>query len=416
MKSLLKTLLNKFHFQREIRRLNNYKRIQTLTLLSFMWAILTGSKNGYFLWAFIVMVKVVSLLILKHNVKNFNYYFYIRNKEIVVGDLVEFSYDLVNNSLIPISYIEIQLELSKDLLHETGFDSEYYYFKGSQMLNCKHEVKCIRRGHYQIGRMHGRLRDPLAMFEVDKYFDRSIDLLVFPKIYRIENMKISPFDIFGSIKMLSPVYEDYTNIKDIRDYRNGDNFKHIHWKLSAKKDKLQTKEFQLNANQKIQLIINGDSNSYINDKNNSIEETIVSIAASITKYSLDNSIEINLGSNNSKNNLGINRTGKSISVMNNFLLDFIYFAPSSFLKLENYINKQSRKWHIGTSVIIITPLITDDLISEIMSLKKKKMKLLVILVTDDVKKEENLNKYVSTQDLNIVNVTPSSVNELWEVI
>ncbi len=261
-----------------------------------------------------------------------------------------------------------------------------------------------------MGRMHGRLRDPLALFEVDKYFDRSIDLLVFPKLYTISNMKISPFDIFGSIKMLSPVYEDYTNIKDIRDYRSGDNFKHIHWKLSAKKEKLQTKEFQLNANQKIQLIINGDYNSYINDKDNSLEETIVSIAASITKYALDNNIEINLGSNNSKNNLGINRTGKSIFVMKNFLLDFIYFTPSSYLKLEHYINKQSRKWHIGTSTVIITPLITQDLISEILSLKKKKIKLLVILVTD------NINDYVNTQDLNIIKVTPSSVNELWEVI
>lgn len=412
MKSLLKTLLNKFHFQKKIRKLKNYKRIQTLTFLSLMWALLTGSKNGYFLWILIVVVQVVSLLILKHNVKNFNYYFYIRNRELVVGEVIEFSYDLVNNSLVPISYIEIQLDLSKDLLHETGSDSEYYYFKGSQMLNCKHEVKCIKRGHYKMGRMHGRLRDPLELFEVDKYFDRSIDILVFPKLHSISNMKISPFDIFGSVKMLSQVYEDYTNIKDIRDYINGDNFKHIHWKLSAKKEKLQTKEFQLNANQKIQLIINGDYNSYINDKDNLQEETIVSIAGSITKYALENGIEINLGSNNNKNNSGINRTGKSISVMKNFLLDFIYFTPNSFLKLEHYINKQSRKWDVGTSVVIITPLITNDLISEIINLKNRRMKLSIILVTDDMNKD----KSVKIKDINIIKVTPSSVSDLWEVI
>jgi len=311
--------------------------------------------------------------------------------------------------------VAIQLDLSKNLISDDGLD-EMFFFRGNQMINRKHKVECVRRGHYEVGRMHARIRDPLGLFEVDKYFDRNIDLLVYPMVHTINNMEIIPFELFGSIRMYSPVYEDYTSIKEVRDYRIGDSFKHIHWKLSSKKSKLQTKEFELNAKQKIQLIINGELDSYSDGNNELLEESIVTIAASIANYSLEKGIETTLLSNNNKTTTGLISKGNSMAMMKNFLLDLTYFQAEGVSKLEHYMSNESRKWSKGSSVVTLTPRITHNLIQEFVRLKKRQIELVIILVSTTFNEEDDLIKYAKSEKIRTVLINPNSLDEYWGVI
>ncbi|NPE31961.1 DUF58 domain-containing protein, partial [Methanococcoides sp. SA1] len=245
MKRLFKALSNPYLSLKKIQTRKNYRGIVKLSLLSFIWALMTGSKYGYSLFGLCLFVQLFSVWVILHNHSNLSYYYYIMNQKRTVGDSLSFAYDLVNNSLIPIAYVSIQLDLSRDLtrmeLREEGF-----YFKSLQLFKRNVEVPCLRRGHYKLGKMHARIKDPFGLFQIDKTFERTIDLMIYPKRYTLESLHITPSELFGSVQMDSPVYEDYTNIRDIRHYQQGDNFINVHWKLSAKQNQLMMKTYELN--------------------------------------------------------------------------------------------------------------------------------------------------------------------------
>lgn len=55
------------------------------------------------------------------------------------------------------------------------------------------------------------------------------------------------------------------NMLDIREYQSGDRLQHIHWKLSAKKDTLLVKEFEMNTEQCVCILIDLVQDKEISD-------------------------------------------------------------------------------------------------------------------------------------------------------
>lgn len=81
--------------------------------------------------------------------------------------------------------------------------------------------------------------DLFGFFRFSKTIDKDSEILVKPVPAMPERMP----DMFGfKAKSLRKAKQPNTEIYDIRDYQMGDPVKSIHWKMSAKKDKLLVKE------------------------------------------------------------------------------------------------------------------------------------------------------------------------------
>ena len=81
--------------------------------------------------------------------------------------------------------------------------------------------------------------DLFGFFHFSKTIDKDSEIVVKPVPAMPERMP----DMFGfKAKSLRKAKQPNTEIYDIRDYQMGDPVKSIHWKMSAKKDKLLVKE------------------------------------------------------------------------------------------------------------------------------------------------------------------------------
>ena len=81
--------------------------------------------------------------------------------------------------------------------------------------------------------------DLFGFFHFSKTIDKDSEIVVKPVPAMPEKMP----DMFGfKAKSLRKAKQPNTEIYDIRDYQMGDPVKSIHWKMSAKKDKLLVKE------------------------------------------------------------------------------------------------------------------------------------------------------------------------------
>lgn len=114
-------------------------------------------------------------------------------------------------------------------------------------------------GEKEFGPMGLVLTDPLGISRL--YLeDEKIDMMtVYPKVYPSRNLPVfasktsSQFGLFDT-----EVKGDNVNFFGTRDYRPGDNVKHINWKLSLKGNDLIINEFEKNVNADIHLVFIDD--------------------------------------------------------------------------------------------------------------------------------------------------------------
>lgn len=413
MRIYLGRLLKKFRFQKKIRALKNFKSLSALSFIAIVWALVSGSVNAYVIWCVTLIVPIVSLILIYHNNKSLNYYYYLEHKESVVGENINFSYDLINNSIVPITDVTVYLELSREN-YISQLSKENLYFKGLDLINRDYEVKCNRRGYYKLGCMGGVIRDPFSIFEFEKVFNKNIDLVIYPKIYSVESINIKPSELFGSYKMNYPINDDYTNIRDLRNYRIGDSLKNAHWKLSAKYDKLIIKNYELNANIKVEILLDSFKGKDAENRSNSLEEFLVSVAGSIVSYSLKRGIETTLKSSKMGNQEGIYVNSKDASMFKIFLNDLVYFQIDGDMELYEYVNRESVKWNKGANILILTLEPTYKLLELIVNLKERQIVFRVICVVENDLEYDDLKSYAITSGVSLIFVNKNSLNNLWE--
>lgn len=100
-------------------------------------------------------------------------------------------------------------------------------------------VDTLHCGAFRYDFLKVQIYDLLGFFHVSRKIGRAYEILVKP---RPEIPDIMP-DTYGfKAKNLRKSRQSVSEIYDIRDYQLGDPVKSIHWKMSAKKDKLMVKD------------------------------------------------------------------------------------------------------------------------------------------------------------------------------
>lgn len=100
-----------------------------------------------------------------------------------------------------------------------------------------------------------------------------MEQMVYPRMYPLKNMrKASPLKP-GDSEYKHSLFQDLFSPVGTRDYQPADQFHHIHWKASARMQKLQTKVFTQVANESALLVLNVVNRySIISDLEERIEE------------------------------------------------------------------------------------------------------------------------------------------------
>ena len=90
---------------------------------------------------------------------------------------------------------------------------------------------------YKMSKLY--ISDLLGFFKFTKHLNKDMDFIVKP----VPEMPGYMPDVYGfKAKSLRKSHKPNSEIYDIRDYQLGDPVKSIHWKMSAKKDKIMVKE------------------------------------------------------------------------------------------------------------------------------------------------------------------------------
>ncbi len=393
----------------------NGKRFLWMLFFSLTLGILSGGKFLYLIFMTLFILGIYSYYSLYRAKKNLFHFFWVSNKTLRVGDALKLGYKLNNTGLMPIAHAEIVCNISKRLGNMT-FPVEHVFIKPLQMIGIRKEVICKRRGYYKVGELSIKIKDFLGIFESSIVFNKDIDLIVYPRIHEIDNMKLPAAEYFGSFRVPYNTHEDYTSIKNIREYAPGDNVKKVHWKLSAKQNNLYTKEYELSANTKVNIFVDAYEGSFANDPNGDVEELIAETAASVIKYCLKNNLNTSL-SIAALDKIYVE--GRNLNRLESFLGEIIGFSPRGKIPIDEFLITETRKLSYGSTLVILTTSLKEKVFEILISLKHRRFNPILVLINDDeglLRQEKEREEYIKKQGIRTYRISlDSNIKKVLEV-
>ncbi len=201
------------------------------------------------------------------------------------GEEIELTFELTNKGL-PLPWLETEIELPYRLV--TGQRSSSPYTRErqrwitalshGQVITWKHKVQTGARGNYQLGPLRLRSGDMFGLYPRELVLPRFQNLLVYPRILPLSKLNLPLRALVGEKAASRSIYEDPSRVAGARDYRYDDSFKHIHWKASAARAALQTRQYESSTSLSLFLIFDVHSFPEEDDEFEHAVSTVASLA------------------------------------------------------------------------------------------------------------------------------------------
>jgi uncharacterized protein (DUF58 family) len=104
---------------------------------------------------------------------------------------------------------------------------------------------CSRRGEFTLGPMTLVSGDPFGLFQFPRRIAAVSSIIVYPPTVPIHRFATPTGTLSGGEAVRRRTHFVTPNAAGVRDYQPGDSFNRIHWRSSARKDRLLVKEFEL---------------------------------------------------------------------------------------------------------------------------------------------------------------------------
>ena len=123
-----------------------------------------------------------------------------------------------------------------------------------QQVRFTRELVARQRGVYRVGPVRMQVGDLLGFFPRPKLTGDDIEVIVYPRLVPLKPFTLPSRDFFGVPGARTPV-QDPVYILGTRDYQHGQPARYIHWKASARHNRLQEKVFEPSEQKKVLLAV-----------------------------------------------------------------------------------------------------------------------------------------------------------------
>ncbi len=220
------------------------------------------------------------------------------------GEEVSLRYTVENRKLLPLTWLELCQDLPPNscLVPISGFErydltfmeaqeekSALYrkrlaFLMGDQSLSWGSRWRAERRGIYQLGKLYLRSGDGfgLAQSAAERRMTNPPTFVVYPEMITVD---VSSFlkNLWSGQTGANGYFEDVTVLKTVRSYQNGDSWKRIDWRMAARQEDLQVKQFETIQPQTIQFIVDGASFLGLSPDNDELEQALSVLASVLVK-------------------------------------------------------------------------------------------------------------------------------------
>ncbi len=211
------------------------------------------------------------------------------------GEMLDCEVQVYNAGWLPVFNLAVEDYFAGA---EPGREKQRFFINwlsGKNTVQIQYASLCFRRGEYKLGPFVAYFFDPLNLFYLRRTFYVLSPLIVYPQIFRIEKFPAlvrSVLPWFGIETARSSGDDD--EFYGVREYKEGESVKKIHWISSARKNKLIVKQFQLQSFFGTTIMFNLQKSQNLGQGKEMVAEYITKIAASVAHYLSEKGVSIEL--------------------------------------------------------------------------------------------------------------------------
>ncbi len=356
----------------------NLKSALILLVFTIISVMLVGGKVPYLifhvllLFLFLPFVHIaIGLYFLSGSVN-------VDSGEFFTGEVVDIKYLVRNNSFLLYPILIFSPDFSKDIGGKT-VDQIPFSLKSNESFSKSEKSTLNRRGYYKVGGFHLTINDVFGLYNLNKYIKSDISILIYPEIIRLSSFRVPSGMQSGELLVSDNSYKDKSRISTLREYRDGDSTRSIHWKASSRSEIPVVKEFETRSDTYVEIFLDSLKSNYKNDFDKNMEDKVVESALSIAHYCLSNNISVAINYENNNDYFRIE--GRDYDQLKTFLENLARYSGNGFHSLADLVDSQSVKIRKGSSTILVTPSLDSTNGAVAIDLAYKGLNPIVISIT-----------------------------------
>ena len=366
-----------------------------------IFAILIGlvvQESGLLVIALLVlMAAAVGWTWNKHSLRGIEYKRAFSERRAFLGETVDMTVQVTNHKWLPLSWLRVDDEcpLALTMLEghvqpstkpEIGLLSSVMSLRWFDRARWRYRLRCDQRGVYAFGPARLQSGDLFGLFSSQQVEPGQDWLIIYPAVKPIADLTLPPKEPFGDVKGRQWLFEDPSRAVGIRDYGTRDELKRIHWKATARQQKLQVKVFEPTTT--FQLVIFLDMVTLPKPWYGSIPELLergISTAASIASYAVDKRYQVGLLANGcwpqSDQPLKV-LPSRDPNQLTRILEALAAVSAVPTGSIEALLNKESTHLPWGATLLVVAAVVTEELIAGMVRLQAAGRRMVLVCLDD----------------------------------
>lgn len=316
-----------------------------------------------------------------------------RARRAQVGRTLNEAFYVRNRSFLPKLWLEI-----RDHSTLPGHRASHIVpaIRGRGSYNWYVETACTARGEFQLGPITVISGDPFGLFLSPRRVAGTERVIIYPATVPVNNFQLPMGFLSGGEAQRRRTHYVTTNAAGVRDYVSGDSFNRIHWRSSARKDRLIVKEFEIDPMVDIWILADFSTDSLVEEPSvqrlgnigpvipssqdipPSTEEYIVILAASLTRHFIH--LERALGFAAYTPSREIHQPERGNRQLTRILQTLAVARSLSEYSLAQMLTLETPYLTRGTTLVIITASVDPSWVMEAQILMRRGIRPMCVLV------------------------------------
>jgi uncharacterized protein (DUF58 family) len=149
-------------------------------------------------------------------------------------------------------------------------------------------LDCRRRGYYRIGPLRLEAGDLLGITEPVQVEVEAEPLIVYPRVVSLQELGLPTRSPLVALPAGTPLFEDPSRVMGVRDYRQGDSPRRIHWTATAGTGDLVVKRYEPSIARETLICLDLSREDYEQRRRYTAVELAIVVAASLANHIIVN--------------------------------------------------------------------------------------------------------------------------------
>ena len=345
-----------------------------LLIITVITALATGFGLFFRLAYIIIIISLVSLISVYLNIRKIEISIDRRNHLLSVGEQIDKRISVRNLSVIPKTLI-----LATDITTIPEYTSSFALGLPTKGYRSWRSTDYARqRGVFEMGPIEISTTDLLGIYRATTRHGEIDKIMVYPKIHDLRNFHIGTSQITneGTSRKKSNILSPHAS--SVREYAYGDSLSRVHWKTTARTDRLMSKEFDVGSSNEVVILNDLDKSVQCGRLDDSTDELSISVTASLTKSYTDSHTPVGFLSHG--NDRYYITPGIGSSHFDRTMQTLAVAKPGNGKKLQQVITEERNIWFNHSSIIIITPSSEKEWVTALSELSQFNTSITVIMV------------------------------------